>query len=277
VIEVATVAALREARAGLPDPVGFVPTMGYLHAGHLALVQAAREQNAAVIASIFVNPTQFGPNEDYQSYPRDLARDRELLQAAGVDLLFAPPVAEMYPPGFTTAVDVGPLAERLEGASRPGHFRGVATVVARLFNLVQPRRAYFGQKDAQQVVVVNRLAADLGFPLEIVAVPIVREADGLALSSRNVYLQGPERLAARCLSAALRTAAVANAAGTRDAAALRRLVRDRVGQEPLARLDYVSVADPVSLDEIEGVARPALLSLAVWIGRTRLIDNVILD
>ncbi len=274
---VETIADLRQARAASAEPLGFVPTMGYLHAGHLALVSAARAQNASTAVSIFVNPKQFGPTEDFASYPRDVARDLRLLADAGVDLVFVPSVEEMYPPGFSCSVDVGPLGERLEGASRPGHFRGVATVVTRLFNLVQPQRAYFGQKDAQQCVVVKKLVADLGFPIEIVVVPTVREPDGLALSSRNVYLAPDERVAARVLSAALRRARACFTQGEREADALRRLVRETIAAEPLARLDYVSVADPTTLDELSRIESAALVSLAVRIGPTRLIDNEILQ
>lgn len=274
---VQTLAELREVRAALPGPVGFVPTMGYLHRGHLALVGAARAQNASVVASIFVNPTQFGPNEDYQSYPRDLDRDLALLESAGIGLVFVPPVEEMYPPGFSTFVDVGPIGERLEGASRPGHFRGVATVVARLFNLVGPHRAYFGQKDGQQCVVIRKLVRDLGFPIEIVVVPTARESDGLALSSRNVYLNPTERQAGTILSTALRQTEQAFRCGETDAESLRHLVRETIATEPLARLDYVSLADAETLDELTRVDRRALLSLAARVGTTRLIDNLTLE
>jgi pantoate--beta-alanine ligase len=250
--------------------------MGYLHDGHLALVRAARRQNRSVVASIFVNPTQFGPGEDFQAYPRDLDRDLAMLEASGVDLVFAPSVEEMYPPGFSTFVDVGPIAERLEGAARPGHFRGVATVVSRLFNLVQPDRAYFGQKDAQQSLVVRKLVRDLGFSIEVVVVPTVREADGLALSSRNVYLSEEEHAEALVLYRGLRAAEAAFRGGERDAETLRSMVRGRVEAEPRVRLEYVSVADAESLDELTRVAGPAILSLAARVGRTRLIDNVVL-
>jgi pantoate--beta-alanine ligase len=274
---VQTVAELRPARASLPGPVGFVPTMGYLHAGHLALVRAARAGNRAVVASVFVNPRQFGPGEDYARYPRDLGRDLALLEAEAVDLVFAPPVEEMYPTGFGTTVDVGPLGEKLEGAERPGHFRGVATVVARLFNLVRPDRAYFGQKDGQQCVVVRKLIDDLAFPVELIVVPTVREPDGLALSSRNVYLSPEERRAALALSAGLRRATAAYRAGERDAATLRELVAGTIRAEPLATLAYVSLADAATLDELDRVDRPALLSLTARVGRTRLIDNELLS
>jgi pantoate--beta-alanine ligase len=247
--------------------------MGFLHAGHLTLAEESRRPSAATVVSIFVNPKQFGPGEDFNTYPRDLERDLRLLEAAGVDLTFVPSASEMYPPGFSTSVDVGPIAERLEGRSRPGHFRGVATVVARLFGLVDPDLAYFGQKDAQQCVVVKKLVAELAIPLKLIVVPTVREPDGLALSSRNVYLKPDERIAARVLSAALRCARSAFDSGERDGATLRRLIGEVVASEPLARLDYVSVADPDTLDELEVVPRAAIASLAVRIGSTRLIDN----
>jgi pantoate--beta-alanine ligase len=274
------IADLRAVRAAMPPgaTVGFVPTMGYLHAGHLALVAAARAANEVVAVSIFVNPTQFGPQEDFSRYPRDEARDLALLQEAGVDWVFLPPVEEMYPPGYQTYVEVRGVTARLEGAVRPGHFTGVATVVAKLFNIVQPTRAYFGQKDAQQVVVVRRMVRDLDFPLEIVVRPTEREADGLARSSRNVYLDPAERQAALCLSRALQAAAGAWQAGVREGAALRVAMQGVLAAEPLAAPDYVSVADPETLDELEaiGPGQAALASLAVRIGRTRLIDNLLL-
>jgi pantoate--beta-alanine ligase len=268
-----TVAALRRARVALDEPVGFVPTMGFLHAGHLALVDASRRANRSTVVSIFVNPKQFGPSEDFRTYPRDLDRDLGLLERAGVDLVFAPTVEEIYPPGFSTVVEVGALGERLEGASRPGHFRGVATVVARLFGLVGADRAYFGQKDAQQCVVVKKLVAELAIPVEVTIVPTVREADGLALSSRNVYLGPVERVAARVLSVALRRGREAFEGGERRGSALRNLIAATVATEPLARLDYASVADPATLVEVDVVAPAAIASLAARIGTTRLIDS----
>jgi len=275
---VRTVAELRRWRAEQAGrSVGFVPTMGYLHDGHLALVRRARIENERVVVSIFVNPLQFGPQEDYERYPRDLERDLALLRAERVDLVFAPPVEEMYPPGFATTVVVsGPVAERLEGEARPGHFRGVATVVTRLLNLVQPHRAYFGWKDAQQVLVVRRLVSDLALPVEIVPVPTVREPDGLAMSSRNVYLTPEERHAAAALPRALFTALERFRAGERVAETLRRTVRDALAGTPV-RLEYVSVSDRESFEEVERVERPALLLVAAWVGTTRLIDNIPLD
>jgi pantoate--beta-alanine ligase len=257
--------------------VGFVPTMGYLHEGHLALVRRARAENETVVVSIFVNPLQFGPQEDYDRYPRDLDRDLYLLEREGVDAVFAPSVSEMYPSGFSTAVVVtGPIAERLEGEARPGHFRGVATVVTRLFGLVQPQRAYFGWKDAQQVLVVQRLVQDLALPVDIVPLPTVREADGLAMSSRNVYLSPEERVAASAIPRALFAALERFRSGERAAAAFRELVRRTLTTTPV-RLEYVSVSDLETFQEVEYVERPALLLVAAWIGTTRLIDNVLLD
>jgi len=257
--------------------VGFVPTMGYLHEGHLALVRRARAENEIVVVSIFVNPLQFGPQEDYDRYPRDLDRDLDLLEREGVDAVFAPSVSEMYPSGFSTAVVVtGPIAERLEGEARPGHFRGVATVVTRLFGLVQPQRAYFGWKDAQQVLVVQRLVQDLALPVDIVPLPTVREADGLAMSSRNVYLSPEERVAASAIPRALFAALERFRSGERAAAAFRELVQRTLTTTPV-RLEYVSVSDLETFQEVEYVERPALLLVAAWIGTTRLFDNVLLD
>jgi len=271
-----TIAKLRRARARMTGSVGLVPTMGYLHPGHLALVARARAENDHVVASIFVNPAQFGPTEDFARYPRDLPRDLRLLRAAGVDLLFTPVAAELYPPGFTTWVNVEGLDSQLEGRSRPGHFRGVATVVLKLFNLVQPTRAYFGQKDGQQVAVLKRMARDLDCPLKLVVVPTVREADGLALSSRNVFLTPPQRAGAAVLYRALQEASRLYAAGERSGERLRQAMRAVVQEEPLGTLDYASVADLVSLQEQEAVSGPAMASLAVRFGKTRLIDNVLL-
>lgn len=273
-----TVAELRRWRSErLAGSVGFVPTMGYLHEGHLALVRRARAENDAVVVSIFVNPLQFGPREDYERYPRDLDRDLAVLAAEQVDAVFAPTVEEMYPSGFATTVEVhGPVAERLEGALRPGHFRGVATVVTKLFNLVQPHRAYFGWKDAQQVLLVRRVVTDLALPVEIVPVPTVRAPDGLALSSRNVYLSPEERTVAAALPRALFAALDRFRAGERRADVLRHTVQEMLRGTPV-RLDYVSVSDLASFEEVEHVERPALLLAAAWVGSTRLIDNVLLD
>lgn len=274
---VVALAELRSALQTLSQPVGLVPTMGYLHAGHLSLVRAARSECASVVVSIFVNPTQFGPNEDLAAYPRDLPRDLQLLAEEGVDLVWTPAQEDMYPPGYQTWVSVEQVTQRLEGAMRPGHFRGVTTVVAKLFNAVQPQKAYFGQKDAQQAIVVRRMVADLNFPIEIVVCPTVREADGLAMSSRNVYLSPSERQAATVLYRALQAARAAFLDGERSAERLRQRMVDVIQSEPLARLQYVSCADPETLDELDGEVRHALLSLAVFIGKTRLIDNLRLE
>jgi len=271
-----TIAEIRELRQKLSGSVGFVPTMGYLHEGHLALMKQARVGNDTVVVSIFVNPTQFSPNEDLATYPRDIDRDLRLLEQEGTDIAFVPSDAEMYPQEFSTWVDVKKLTERLEGASRPGHFRGVATVVAKLLNIVQPTRAYFGQKDAQQVVVIKRMVADLNMNLEIMVVPTVREGDGLAMSSRNGYLNSEERQAATVLFRALFLARQLWQDGEKNGDKLRREMKSVIRKKPLARIDYVSIADADTLEELEVIDRPALALLAVRIGRTRLIDNVLL-
>jgi len=267
----------RALRQKLSGTVGFVPTMGYLHEGHLALVKQARIENSAVIVSIYVNPTQFGPREDFGAYPRDLNRDLELLKGGGVDIVFVPSDDEMYPPEFSSWVDVEKVTERLEGAARPGHFRGVATVVAKLFNIVQPSRAYFGQKDAQQVMVIKRMVADLNMGIEIVVVPTLRESDGLAMSSRNIYLSPKERQAAMILFKALTLARQLRRSGEKDAEEIRRQMTALIQKEPLAQIDYVSIADAETLEELNLLDRPAVTSLAVRIGKTRLIDNTPLE
>jgi len=270
-----TIAEFRAARAGVAD-LGLVPTMGYLHDGHLSLAARAKAECSAVAVSIFVNPTQFGPNEDLARYPRDLPRDLGLLEAAGVDLVFAPQPAEVYPPGFDTVIEVRGVTDVLEGAVRPGHFAGVATVVAKLFNIVQPTRAYFGQKDAQQSVVIRKLVRDLNLPVEVIVAPTVREPDGLALSSRNSYLAPDQRAAAPAIYRALSAARDRFAAGERGAEALREAMRAVIAAEPLMSIDYVSVADAETLRELTIVERQALVSMAVRLGATRLIDNLIL-
>jgi pantoate--beta-alanine ligase len=248
--------------------IGLVPTMGALHAGHLSLVEAARRENDVVVASVFVNPIQFGPNEDLARYPRDWDRDLSLLNEAEVDAIYRPSVEAMYPPDASTRVRLDGLAEPLEGAARPGHFEGVATVVTKLFSAVEPDRAYFGQKDAQQVAVVKRLVRDLDLGVDIRVGPTVRERDGLALSSRNVYLSPEERKAAASLSAALRQATAAYAEGERDAERLRGILHARLGAEPLVRIDYAEVVDPATF------RKPGTLAvIAARIGKTRLIDN----
>lgn len=263
------------ARRKLKEPVGLVPTMGYLHDGHLSLVRQARFDCASVVVSIFVNPTQFGAHEDLNKYPRDVQRDLDLLDQAGVDLVWTPTNEVMYPAGYQTWVSVEEVSKPLEGAMRPGHFRGVATVVAKLFNAVQPQRAYFGQKDAQQAVVIRQMAHDMDFPIEIMVCPTVREPDGLAMSSRNVYLSVEERRAAVVLPRALFQAKAAYGVGERDANQLRKVVQDTLATEPLVKVQYVSCAHPDTLTELEGQVDRALLSLAVSIGKTRLIDNFI--
>jgi len=274
-----TRAELRGALAHVDRPLGLVPTMGWLHEGHRSLMARARADNATTIASIFVNPRQFNEAADYQRYPRNEARDLAICAEEGLDFVFAPGVEEIYPPGFDTTVRVGAVAGPLEGAARPGHFEGVATVVAILFNLVGAERAYFGQKDAQQVMVIRQMARDLAIPTEVIACPTVREADGLALSSRNVHLSPEERAAAPVLRRALLAARERWEAGERSGDALRDAMWEVLTAEPLAIPSYVSVADGGTLAELERVADadPALLSLAVRIGQTRLIDNEILD
>lgn len=272
-----TIAELRSFRKGLQGSVGFVPTMGYLHAGHLSLVKAAQEIADGVIVSIFVNPSQFGPNEDLANYPVDIAKDLELLEQQQVDAVFLPDVSEIYPANFQTTVSVSKLAQGLEGARRPGHFDGVATVVSKLFNIVQPDHAFFGQKDAQQVVIIRQMVRDLNFPISIHVCPIIRDTDGLALSSRNVYLKEGERILARKLSESLRLAQEAYEGGLRSAEGLRELIRSVFDAESMAQVDYVSVADCHDLTEIEGLCEgPVLVSLTVKIGKPRLLDNCLL-
>ncbi|MDP6065025.1 MAG: pantoate--beta-alanine ligase [SAR202 cluster bacterium] len=266
-----TVDEFRAATSDIDRPLGLVPTMGALHDGHMSLVSRARAQSATLAVSIFVNPAQFGPTEDYASYPRDMEADYARLDEAGVDLVLAPTTDEMYPAGSHTRVDVGSLSERLEGASRPGHFVGVATVVTKLLSIVRPDAAYFGQKDAQQGLMICRLNADLNLGAQIVLCPIVREADGLALSSRNTGLTADERRAATVLYKAL---SAAGSMETDNAEQVRKRMREIIEEEPLAALDYVSVADPQTLDELDVMTGSALALVAVRIGKTRLIDNM---
>jgi len=275
-----TIPTIWELRRELDDAraegqtVGFVPTMGYLHDGHVSLMREARAETHLVVASIFVNPLQFGPSEDLEAYPRDLERDTALAEAAGVDVLFVPDGAEMYPTRVLTTVSVAGVSEPLEGASRPTHFAGVATVVAKLFAIVGPCRAYFGAKDFQQVAVVRRMARDLSFPVEVVACPTLREHDGLAMSSRNVYLTPAEREAAPVIYTALRAGAAAIGAGERDPAAVRGLMSGIIEAEPLAGLDYAEVVDADSFLVPDPLAGNLRLLAAVRFGRARLIDNV---
>ena len=267
---------LRSARLSLTGTVGLVPTMGYLHQGHLSLIRQAREECDEVAVSIFVNPTQFGPKEDLAKYPRDLERDMKLIEPY-TDLLWTPTSEIMYPEGYQTWVEVETMTRPLEGAMRPGHFRGVTTVVAKLFNGVQPDRAYFGQKDAQQAAVIRRMVRDLNYHIEIIVCPIVREPDGLAMSSRNVYLEPQQRQAATVLSRSLWEAKQAYDNGERDAGMLRQIMKDALASESLADVQYVSCADYETLEELDTVNRKALLSMAVFLGKTRLIDNIVLE
>lgn len=272
-----TIAEMRALRLGMARDVGFVPTLGFLHGGHLSLVRAAREANEHVVVSIFVNPTQFDATDDFERYPRDPQRDLALLREEQVDVVFLPSTEEMYPEGASTFVEVEGLTEVLEGAHRPGHFRGVTTVVAKLFAIVRPARAYFGRKDAQQLAVISRMARDLQLGVDVVAMATVREADGLAMSSRNALLSASERQAALVLSQALRAVEKLYAAGERDGDRLCAAMHELIGQEPLARVDYVSVADSETLRELDRIESSALASLAVRIGGVRLIDNVTLE
>jgi len=274
---IAEVRRWQSQQCGEGKDIGFIPTMGYLHEGHLSLARAACAENGAVLMSIFVNPLQFGPQEDYAAYPRDLERDCRLAESVGVTAVFAPEVEEMYPshPQLTT-VEVQKLTQGLCGSSRPGHFSGVATVVCKLFNIVQPRRAYFGQKDYQQVQVIKRMVEDLNLPVEIRILPIVREADGLAMSSRNVYLSSEERKQALALSQALFMCRELFAQGERSAFTLTELIKVRIKQEDKAQIDYVEIRDAQTLEPVAEINSPAVVALAVKIGRTRLIDNLIL-
>jgi len=256
---------------------GLVPTMGYLHEGHLSLVRLSLAGNDRTAVSIFVNPTQFAPTEDLSSYPRNLAGDLALLEAAGVDLVFTPSDAIMYPPDFQTTISLSRVTQPLEGSSRPTHFSGVATVVAKLFNIVQPTRAYFGQKDAQQTIVLRQLVRDLNFNLEVVIGPTMRESDGLAMSSRNALLSAENRAVAPVLFQALNAAKAAYEAGERSGEALRQVMRETITAVPQARIDYVSAADPRTLAELDVVENGVLLSTAVFFGQTRLIDNILID
>lgn len=257
--------------------IGLVPTMGYLHNGHLSLVGASRQQNDITVMSIFVNPTQFGPNEDYEKYPRDMEADSQKAEAAGVDVLFAPSVAEMYPRGYNTYVETFGITEVLCGKSRPGHFKGVCTVVLKLFNIVGPDRAYFGQKDAQQSVVIRKMASELNVPVEIIVCPIVREKDGLAMSSRNVYLSADERKAALVLSGSLNKAAAAVRDGERETEKLKDGIKEMIGGEKLADIDYVEILDGDTLEYKERLSGKMLFALAVKFGHTRLIDNIVVE
>ena len=268
---------LRTARLSLYGTVGLVPTMGYLHEGHLSLIRRAKAECDSVVVSIFVNPTQFGANEDLSKYPRDLERDLRLIEPLGVDLVWNPTAEVMYPTGYQTWVEVDALTHRLEGAIRPTHFKGVTTVVAKLFNAVQPHKAYFGQKDAQQAAVICQMVRDLNFPIEVIVCPTTREADGLAMSSRNKYLEGAERPAATVLFRALSAAKSAYESGERNAEKLRSAMKETLSAEPRAQAQYVSCANYDTLEELDVVSGKTLLSMAVLIGKTRLIDNFVLE
>lgn len=273
---ISTVAGFKEARRRMEGTVGFVPTMGYLHEGHLFLARQAKAENDVSVVSIFVNPTQFGPKEDFARYPRDPERDLAMLEREKTDLVLMPPVEEIYPVGASTWVDVENVTKTLEGATRPGHFRGVATVVAKLFNIVEPTKAYFGQKDAQQVVVIRKMVTDLNMNLEVVVVPTQREPDGLAMSSRNVYLNPRERQTAVVLWRSMNLARGFWQKGERDAEKIRHEMVALIEKEPLARIDYVSISDPRTLEELSQIKGQALVSMAVYVGKTRLIDNLTL-
>jgi pantoate--beta-alanine ligase len=254
--------------------IGFVPTMGYLHEGHLSLVRESKKRTDVTVVSIFVNPAQFGPQEDFKKYPRDLEKDSAYLEQAGVDCLFYPDAAEIYPPGYRTYVEVHGLQDRLCGKSRPGHFRGVVTIILKLFDIVGPDLAFFGAKDAQQVLIIEKMAADLDLGTEVVTCPLVRGPDGLALSSRNAYLSSEEKKAALVLSRSLRWAERAISAGERDAAKVIAGIRSLIEAEPLARVDYVEAVDPLDLDSVAEIRGDVLIVLAVFVGSTRLIDNI---
>jgi pantoate--beta-alanine ligase len=272
-----TIAEYRKIRCSLDCPIGFVPTMGYLHEGHISLVREARKKNLSLVVSIFVNPTQFGPKEDFNTYPRDLERDLTLLDDEGVNIIFCPSIVEMYPPGFDCWIEVTQLSNRLEGIARPGHFRGVTTIVAKLLNIINPDRAYFGQKDAQQASIIKKMVSDLNLDLKIVVLPTVRGNDGLAISSRNVYLNKEERKAAKILFKALNIAERLHLNGENDARLICNEMTKIIESEPLASIDYISIADSNTLNELDKIIKPALVSLAVFIGKTRLIDNIILN
>jgi pantoate--beta-alanine ligase len=271
-----TVSEFRVAERSAARPLGLVPTMGYLHEGHMSLARRARADNATVSASIFVNPTQFAPNEDLAAYPRDMDGDLAKLEEAGVDLVFAPAPQEVYPAGFDTRVDVGEIAAKLEGASRPGHFRGVATVVCKLLTIVRPDKVYFGQKDAQQCLVIKRLNADLNLGAEVVVIPTTRDSDGLALSSRNAYLRDGDRESALTLSRSLNLAREMHQSEILNAKKISGQMQNLIESEPRTSVDYISISDAETLDELDIIDRPALVSLAVRIGDVRLIDNTLL-
>ena len=269
-------AQMKKLRRECAGSVGLVPTMGYLHEGHLELVKQAKSENAVAVATIFVNPTQFGPSEDFRSYPRDLDRDLALLEKVKTDIVFVPPDKEMYPGDYNTWVEVRGITAKLEGKSRPTHFQGVTTVCSKLFNIIEPDRAYFGQKDAQQTIVIQKMVSELNMNLNIIVCPTVRESDGLAMSSRNTYLNKEERASAAVLYKSLCLAKDMYEKGERDAAVIRRAMNNRISGEPAAKIDYVSIADVATLDEADIIRGRVLVSLAVRLGKPRLIDNIFL-
>jgi pantoate--beta-alanine ligase len=271
-----TITEMRQARKKLAGSVGFVPTMGYLHEGHISLVKRAKDENLSVVVSIFVNPTQFGPKEDFKNYPRNIKSDLAMLEPL-TDIVFMPSDAEIYPEKYDTWVEVKDITERLEGAVRPGHFRGVTTVVNKLFNIVEPTRSYFGQKDAQQVTVIKKMVADLNMNTEVVVCPTVREKDGLAMSSRNTHLNAEQRRSAAALYRALILALALFQQGETDSGVMRREMAELIQKEPLAKIDYISIANAETLKEIHRIKLPALVSMAVKFGKTRLIDNIMLE
>jgi pantoate--beta-alanine ligase len=272
-----TITEMQKVRKSLKGTVGFAPTMGYLHEGHLELTRRAKAECDFAVVSIFVNPTQFGPKEDFEKYPRDTERDLKLLEDVGTDYVFMPSPKDIYPPGYSTWVDVEKVTNRLEGAARPGHFRGVATVVNKLFNIVQPDKAYFGQKDAQQCVVIKKMIRDLNMPLEMIIVPTVREPDGLAMSSRNVYLTTEMRRQAPVLNRSLKLAEKLWKQGETSAVTVRQVMTDLIQQQPLAKIEYIDIADSDTLEELQTIKPGTLISMVVKFGNTRLLDNLILE
>lgn len=278
-----SVSKIKEVREIIKDwksggfSIGFVATMGYLHNGHKSLIELARQQNDRVVVSVFVNPTQFGPNEDFAKYPRDIEHDWQICQEAGADLLFAPAAAEMYPDNNLAYIDLKELGDNLCGASRPGHFRGVCTVVGKLFNIITPDQAYFGQKDAQQLAIIKKMVKDLNFAVKIIACPIVREPDGLALSSRNAYLSTQQRQAALILSQSLQAAQELLLKGERDAQVIREFISEQIASEPLVKSDYIELVDTLTLKPVKNITAPILVAAAIYVGKTRLIDNFLFE
>jgi len=273
---VETISEMKKTRRALKEPVGFVPTMGYLHEGHVSLVREAKKENKSVIVSIYVNPTQFGPKEDLSKYPRDLKRDLEMLEKVGTDVVFFPSNEEMYPDGYDTWVEVDKLTKRLEGASRPTHFRGVTTIVNKLFNTVEADNAYFGQKDAQQALVIQKMVKDLNMNVRVIVCPTMREPDGLAMSSRNVYLTTEQRKQATVLNRSLQLAKDLYTKGERNAPKIKQQMTGLIQKEPIAVIDYISIANPDTLEELDAIQGQALVSMVVKFGNTRLLDNVML-